>query len=159
MGKSLMWQTKQSTVQNLFSASKALVFIIRPALAAQLLHQIWSKAGDTFNSCHNQDHLHRTIQSSMGRIGPGITSMNYQKHTKYCAILRTLLYPVSRLGKRCTSKTDEFVEKFQTTFDPPPHFRKIILQFFFLQLDAQKALLTGPKYVIENFGLKMTPQR
>ena len=29
-----------------------------------------------------------------------------------------------------TSKTDEFSEKFQTAFDPPPHFRKIILQFF-----------------------------
>ena len=29
------------------------------------------------------------------------------------------------------SKTDEFSENFQTAFDPlPPHFRKIILQFF-----------------------------
>ena len=35
------------------------------------------------------------------------------------------------LGKPRTSKTDEFLEKFQMAFDPaPPHLRKIILQFF-----------------------------
>ena len=33
-----------------------------------------------------------------------------------------------RLGTDGVSKTDEFSEKFQTAFDPPPHFRKIILQ-------------------------------
>ena len=32
------------------------------------------------------------------------------------------------LGTGGVSKTDEFSEKFQTTFDPPPHFRKIMLQ-------------------------------
>ena len=35
-----------------------------------------------------------------------------------------------KLGKDDISKTDEFLEKFQTAFDPPPHFRKIMLQFF-----------------------------
>ena len=36
------------------------------------------------------------------------------------------------LGTHSPSKTDEFSEKFQTAFDPPPppHFRKVVLQFF-----------------------------
>ena len=34
------------------------------------------------------------------------------------------------LGKPTPSKTDEFSEKFQTAFDPPPYFRKVMLQFF-----------------------------
>ena len=36
------------------------------------------------------------------------------------------------LGKLHPTKTDEFLEKFQTAFDPPPppHFRKIMLQIF-----------------------------
>ena len=33
------------------------------------------------------------------------------------------------LGKGGISKSDEFLEKFQTAFDPPPHFRKIMLRF------------------------------
>ena len=33
-------------------------------------------------------------------------------------------------GKDAISKTDEFSEKFQTAFDPPPpHFREIMLRF------------------------------
>ena len=35
-----------------------------------------------------------------------------------------------RLGMPTSSKTDEFSEKFQTSFDPPPSFSEIILQFF-----------------------------
>ena len=36
-----------------------------------------------------------------------------------------------KLGTYQASKTDEFLEKFQTAFDPtPPHFRKVMLQFF-----------------------------
>ena len=34
------------------------------------------------------------------------------------------------LGKDGVSKIDVFSEKFQTAFDPPPHFWKIILKFF-----------------------------
>ena len=38
---------------------------------------------------------------------------------------------LTHLGKGGSSKTDEFLEKFQTAFDPPPpHFRKIMLRFF-----------------------------
>ena len=33
-------------------------------------------------------------------------------------------------GMVYTTKTDEFLEMFQTAFDPPPHFRKIMLRFF-----------------------------
>ena len=38
----------------------------------------------------------------------------------------------AQLGTPSPSKIDEFSEKFQTAFDPspPPHFRKVILQFF-----------------------------
>ena len=37
----------------------------------------------------------------------------------------------SYLGMDDPTKTDEFLEKFQTAFDPPPpHFRKIMLRFF-----------------------------
>ena len=32
------------------------------------------------------------------------------------------------LGTGGHTKTDETLEKFQTAFDPPPHFRKIILR-------------------------------
>ena len=35
------------------------------------------------------------------------------------------------LGKGGATISDEFTEKFQTAFDPPPHFWKIILQFFY----------------------------
>ena len=34
------------------------------------------------------------------------------------------------LGKPNNSITDEFPEKFQTAFAPPPHFHKVMLQFF-----------------------------
>ena len=45
--------------------------------------------------------------------------------------IRDHSHPGQLLGMRDTSKTDEFSEKFQTAFDPPPpHFLKIILQFF-----------------------------
>ena len=36
------------------------------------------------------------------------------------------------LGKDPATKSDEFLEKFQTAFDPPPpHFWKIMLQIFY----------------------------
>ena len=38
---------------------------------------------------------------------------------------------LSDLGKGPATKSVEFLEKFQTAFDPPPHFQKIILQFFY----------------------------
>ena len=42
------------------------------------------------------------------------------------------------LGKGGYSKTDEFLEKFQPAFDPPPpHFRKIMLRFFSGILDLR----------------------
>ena len=34
------------------------------------------------------------------------------------------------------TKSNEFLEKFQTAFDPPPHFLKIILQFFIMDMVA-----------------------
>ena len=43
----------------------------------------------------------------------------------------TLSKCTSTLGTGQATKTDEFSEKFQTAFDPPPsHFRKIILRIF-----------------------------
>ena len=51
------------------------------------------------------------------------------------------------LGTGGVSKMDEFLEKFQTAFDPPlPNFRKIILPFFPKALS--KALYKGPKSAI-----------
>ena len=35
------------------------------------------------------------------------------------------------LGKGPATKSDEFVEKFQTALTPPPHFWKIMLQIFY----------------------------
>ena len=35
------------------------------------------------------------------------------------------------LGEGGYTKSNEFWEKFQMAFDPPPHFWKIILQFFY----------------------------
>ena len=49
------------------------------------------------------------------------------------------------LGKGPATKSDEFLEKILKAFDPPPpHFRKIMLQFFFGKR-SKKALLKGPK--------------
>ena len=59
------------------------------------------------------------------------------------------------LGTGDDSKMDEFSEKYQTAFDPSPHFQKTMLQIFY-QLRAQKALLKGPKYATWISGLKMT---
>ena len=43
----------------------------------------------------------------------------------------------SNLGKGGATNSDEFLEKFQTAFDPPPpHFWKIILQFFIMDMVA-----------------------
>ena len=33
------------------------------------------------------------------------------------------------LHEDSATKSDDFLEKFQTPFDPPPHFSKIILHF------------------------------
>ena len=38
-------------------------------------------------------------------------------------------------GKGGATKSDEFSEQFQTVFDPP-HFRKILLQFFIMDMVA-----------------------
>ena len=38
------------------------------------------------------------------------------------------IHPYKGMGP--ATKSDDFLEKFQTAFDPPPHFRKIILRFF-----------------------------
>ena len=43
---------------------------------------------------------------------------------------------VQLLGKGGATKSDEFSEKIQTAFDPPPHFRKIMLNFFMTDLVA-----------------------
>ena len=37
---------------------------------------------------------------------------------------------VLNLGTGHSTETDEFLEKFQMAVDSPPHFRKIMLQFF-----------------------------
>ena len=43
---------------------------------------------------------------------------------------------LSFLGTGDANKTDEFSEKFQTAFDPPSHFQKIILQFVKMDMIA-----------------------
>ena len=47
---------------------------------------------------------------------------DFDNFQQFCEILD--------LGMDGPTKTDEFLEKFQTAFDPPPHFRKIMLRFF-----------------------------
>ena len=39
--------------------------------------------------------------------------------------------PHFTVGKGLATKWDEFWEKIQTAFDPPPHFWETILQFFY----------------------------
>ena len=43
------------------------------------------------------------------------------------------------LGTNENTKTDVFSEKFQMAFDPPPRFRKIILQIFYNGYKAFKS--------------------
>ena len=42
------------------------------------------------------------------------------------------------IGMHTPTKTDEFSEKFRTTFDPPHHFRKIMLRIFYKAIQPQK---------------------
>ena len=42
-----------------------------------------------------------------------------------------LIFYSKGLGKDAATKSDEFLEKLQTAFDPPPHFWKIMLQIFY----------------------------
>ena len=42
-----------------------------------------------------------------------------------------IFYHKHDLGEGCATKLDEFSEKFQTAFDDPPHFRKIMLQIVY----------------------------
>ena len=49
--------------------------------------------------------------------------VNTQQDVKHC-----------HLGKDGCTKSDVFSEKFQTAFDPPPHFRKIMLQMFIMDM-------------------------
>jgi len=66
-------------------------------------------------------------------------------------------FPLPLLGTGDATKTDEFSVKFETAFAPdPPHFQKIILQFF-SENHAQKALFKGAKSASKSLGLKMTP--
>ena len=74
---------------------------------------------------------------------------------------------VSCLGTGDATKTDEFLEKFQTAFDPPPssfsenyvadflkHTLKIPPLYHFY---AKKTLFKSPKFATKIFGLEMTP--
>ena len=45
------------------------------------------------------------------------------------------------------TKTDELSEKFQTAFDPPPHFRKITLQILYISLNGYKAFKSYRKFL------------
>ena len=49
--------------------------------------------------------------------------------------IRYKVFLVRGLGKDGATKSDDFLEKFQTAFGPPPpHFRKIMLQFFMMDM-------------------------
>ena len=51
---------------------------------------------------------------------------------KYCEVCLSRILPYFHtLGKGGATKTDKSSEKFQMAFDPPPHFRKIMLQIFY----------------------------
>ena len=63
-------------------------------------------------------------------------------------------FPEGRLASP-TTKTDEFSEKFQTVFAPPPSFSENHVANLY-QCHAQKALFQGPKSARYIFGLKMT---
>ena len=47
-------------------------------------------------------------------------------------------FGIHPLGKDPATKLDEFLEKFQTAFEPPlpPHFWKTILQIFYMDMVA-----------------------
>ena len=55
--------------------------------------------------------------------------LNCQKRKQNITKKSPIFGPNSWLGTGDATKTDELSEKFQTAFDPP-HFRKIMLQYF-----------------------------
>ena len=58
------------------------------------------------------------------------TVKKHKLHLKYVVFIY--------LGKDPATKSEGFLEKFQTAFEPPPppHFWKIILQFFIMDMVA-----------------------
>ena len=56
----------------------------------------------------------------------------------------------SRLGKPTPSKTDEFLEKFQTAFDPPPSFSESFVANFSNWLRSLQKL--PEPYIFEKLG-------
>ena len=67
------------------------------------------------------------------------TQIQIHVHNKGCTKTHYIWKPTKKigkikdLGKDGAIKADEFSETIQTAFDPPPHFRKIVLQFFLHQ--------------------------
>ena len=47
-----------------------------------------------------------------------------------------LIFYSKGLGKDPATKSDEFLEKFQTTFDPPLIFEKLCCKFFLMDIFA-----------------------
>ena len=73
------------------------------------------------------DDFTDSLYASKSTIAFGVSSLssfdefvNTQQDVKHC-----------HLGKDGCTKSDVFSEKIQTAFDPPPHFRKIMLQMFY----------------------------
>ena len=71
--------------------------------------------------------------------------LNCQKRKQNITKKSPIFGPNSWLGTFDATKTDEISEKIQTAFDPPPHFRKIMLQFFSENV-RKKTLYRGLKY-------------
>ena len=64
---------------------------------------------------------------------------------------------VNQLGNGVASKTGEFLEKFQTAFDPhPPHLQKIILQFIIFNCRL-KSPVSRSKMCDISFWIKIAP--
>ena len=55
---------------------------------------------------------------------------------------------VNQLGTGVASKTGDFLEKFQTAFDPPPSFSKNHIAIYYFLIAGSKALFQGLKCVI-----------
>ena len=60
--------------------------------------------------------------------------LNICKLVSHLHNLRSRISPALALGKGGVSKTDEFLEKFQTAFDPPPSFSENHVALFATKL-------------------------
>ena len=95
--------------------------------------KLWLRAD--LQAGRGADHRHWKRYPSTYEYLVSVVSTSRSITTSYCQIIYCSWY-IGSLGMGGATKSNEFLEKFHTAFDPspPPHFWKILIQFFLWQI-------------------------